>query len=60
VTQLEHTSRDQLTSWLGHGKSACPDQRADSLKRDPYQSVDIDGIPHHAVIGLLLAKRGMQ
>ena len=58
VMQLEHASRNQVTSSLRQREPSVSDQGANSLERDPYQSVSVDGITHCAVIGLVLAKHG--
>jgi hypothetical protein len=60
VMQLEHASRNHVISSLGHGEPSLPDQGANSLERDPYQSVSVDGITHDVVIGLVLAKYGAE
>jgi hypothetical protein len=60
VMQLEHASRNHVISSLRHGEPSFRDQGANSLDRDPYQSVSVDGITHRAVIGLVLAKHGAE
>jgi hypothetical protein len=60
MIQLEHASRDHVTSSLRHSEPSVPDQGANSLEWDPYQSVSVDGITHCAVIGLVLAKHGAE
>jgi hypothetical protein len=60
VMQPEHASRNHVISRLRHCKPSFDDQGANSLERDPYQSVSVDGITHRAVIGLVLAKHGAE
>jgi hypothetical protein len=60
VMQLEHTSRNHVTSSLKHCEPSVSAQGANSLERDPYKSVSVDGITHCAVIGLVLAKHGAE
>ena len=60
VMQLEHASRNHVTSSLRQREPSVSDQGANSLERDPYQSVSVDGITHCAVIGLVLAKHGAE
>lgn len=58
--QLEHASRNHVTSNPWHGEPTFADQRANGLDRNPYQSVGFDGISHRAVIGLVLAEQGAE
>jgi len=60
VMQLKDACRNHVISSLGHGEPSFPDQGGNSLKRDPYQSLSVDGITHDAVIGLVLAKHGAE
>jgi hypothetical protein len=60
VMQLEYASRNHVTNSLRQREPSVSDQGANSFERGPYQSVGVDGITHDAVIGLVLAKRGVE